>query len=229
MTRKIFLLSLLITILGFSLNVAAQEERYLKPIDEGTQNISFSQFRSKLINAVKKKDKKYLYSVLDPNIKISFGGDAGIADFKKIWEIDKPNSEVWKELLLVLNNGGTFTQENGKRTEQFCAPYTFTSFPEDLDAFEYNVIFGNNVRLREKPNLSSDIIAKLSYNILKIDFENSIQIPAESGRFVWYKVETLGGLKGFVSADYVRSPISYRACFEKQKGVWKMTAFIAGD
>lgn len=227
MKQKLFIFILLTLFLGIS-NVAAQE-RYLKPIDEGNQNTSFSQFRSKLISAVKNKDKKYLFSVLDPKIEVSFGGDNGIADFKKFWEIDKANSGVWEELLLVLNNGGTFLQENGKRTEQFCAPYTFTSFPEDLDAFEYNVIFGNNVRLRSKPNLSSDIVAKLSYNIVKIDFENSVRDSKDEGRFTWYKIETLGGLYGFVSADYVRSPIAYRACFEKKKGVWKMTAFIAGD
>jgi hypothetical protein len=227
MKRKLFLLILLTFILGIS-NIAAQE-RYLKPIDEGTQNTSFSKFRSKLISAVKNKDKKYLISILDSQIEVSFGGDNGIQDFKKFWEIDKANSEIWEELLLVLNNGGTFIQEKGKRTEQFCAPYTFTSFPEDLDAFEYNVIFGNNVRLRANPNLSSNTITKLSYNIVKIDFENSVQDSKSDGRFTWYKIETLGGLKGFVSADYVRSPIAYRACFEKKKGVWKMTAFIAGD
>ena len=47
--------------------------------------------------------------------------------------------------------------------------------------------------------------------------------------FIWYKIETLGGKKGFVSAEFVRSPIDYRACFEKKNGKWKMTAFVAGD
>jgi hypothetical protein len=43
------------------------------------------------------------------------------------------------------------------------------------------------------------------------------------------KVETLSGKKGFIKAKYVRSPIDYRAIFEKNNGKWKMGAFISGD
>jgi hypothetical protein len=39
----------------------------------------------------------------------------------------------------------------------------------------------------------------------------------------------LGGKKGFVKAEFVRSPIDYRAIFEKKGRNWKLTAFVAGD
>jgi hypothetical protein len=225
--KKPIVFILLILILGICSNIYAQKERFLLPVDEGKRDESFNIFRENLINAVKRKDKNHLIGVLDPNISLSFGGDAGIKDFKKYWEIDKSTTKIWDELLPVLTNGGKFSYDGGKKI--FCAPYSFTDFPDDLDAFEYQVIFGNNVRLRLRPDLSSRILTKLSYNIVKIDYEQSITDGNDEPNYIWYKIETLGGMKGFVSADYVRSPIDYRACFAKKGGKWKMTDFIAGD
>jgi hypothetical protein len=42
-------------------------------------------------------------------------------------------------------------------------------------------------------------------------------------------VKDAKGNKGFVLARDVRSPIDYRAYFEKHKGKWQMTVFVAGD
>jgi hypothetical protein len=223
MKQKIIYIGLLL-LLGVSINVSAQKERFVRPVDEGTKDKSFSAFRAKLIEAVKKRDKKYLLGVLDPNIKASFGGDDGIEDFKKMWKIDSSKSKLWDELRVVLSNGGAFYD---KKT--FAAPYSFKSFPDDLDAFEHQVIFGNNVNLRAKPNSSAKLISQLSYNIVKVDYENSVSDGKSELTYSWLKVETLGGKKGFVSAEHIRSPIDYRAIFVKEKGKWKMSTFVAGD
>jgi hypothetical protein len=204
------------------------QERYVIPVDEGPQDKSFLAFRNSLVSALKRKDKKYLIGILDKNISVSFGGDDGIEDFKTYWKLSGSKSEVWDELLKVVQNGGKFLNESGEK--EFCAPFSFLNFPEDIDSFEYNVIFGDNVRLRERPDLKSRISTQLSYNIVKIDWEKSVREgKSDESPFIWYKIETLGGLKGFVSAEFVRSPIDYRACFTKKNGKWKMTAFVAGD
>ncbi len=226
---KFKVLLFLLFLLTFGLVNTIAQERYVRPVDEGEQDASFSVFREKLIAAVKNHDKKYLLGIIDPKIKASFGGDDGIADFKKVWKINSPKSALWDELLVVLTNGGTFYKEADVKNKQFSAPYTFTSFPEDLDAFEHSIIFGNNVNLRVKPDLSANVVAKLNYNVVKVDFENSIKSKENENNYSWLKVETLGGKKGFVSAEYVRSPIDYRVFFEKKNGKWKMTAFVAGD
>lgn len=163
---------------------------------------------------------------MDKNIKNGFGGNDGITEFKKQWKINSSNSELWKELLTVLTHGGTFDK---RLRNSFYAPYLFTTFPEDLDAFEYQAIFGNNVNLRSKPDLNASIVANLSYNVVKVDYENSIKFPKDENEFLWLKIETLGGKKGFVKPEFVRSSIDYRAGFEKKKGKWMMTFFLAGD
>ncbi len=98
-----------------------------------------------------------------------------------------------------------------------------------MDAFGYHAIFGKDVNLRSKPQADAPVVDTLSYNIVQIELENSVRDKNKPDSYTWVKVNTLGGKKGFVQAKYVRSPIDYRAIFEKKNGKWKMTAFIAGD
>ncbi len=92
--RFIQISALSFLLFGILTNTFAQE-RYVRPVDEGKKDKSFSAFRDKLIEAVKKRDKKYLLSILDPNIKSSFGGDDGIKDFKTMWKIDSSKTKLW--------------------------------------------------------------------------------------------------------------------------------------
>lgn len=221
---KISIIGFLVFFLAFS---CFAQERYVKPVDEVKQDASFYAFRTRLIAAAEKHDAKFINSILDPKIQLSFGGHAGLKDFKEMWHIEKPNSKFWDEFLPVIKNGDIFSTEGRKKV--FYAPYTFTSFPNDLDSFEYFAIFGNNVNLRERPDGGSAILDRLSYNVVKIEDSGTVMKPGSSDDADWYKIETLGGKRGFVKAEYVRSPIDYRAGFEKKGGQWKMVTFIAGD
>ena len=209
-------------------SVAFGQERFVRPVDEAKLDASFLAFRTKLIAAAERRDAAFVLSILDPKIELSFGGHSGIKDFKEMWKIDRSDSKFWSEFLPVIKNGGSFLRQAGKRTGMFLAPYTFESFPEDLDAFEHQVIFGSDVNLRERPSPDSTVVAKLAYNVVKID-DSATVMKVGTENADWYRVETLGGLKGFVKAEFVRSPIDYRAGFEKKRGLWKMVVFIAGD
>ena len=43
-------------------------------------------------------DVVYVTGVLSPDVKASFGGDEGIAAFKRIWTLDRADSELWRLL-----------------------------------------------------------------------------------------------------------------------------------
>ncbi len=221
--------TLWITLIIFSTVAAvAAQERFVKPVDNAKSDASFLAFRTKLIAAAERKDANAILAIVDPQIKNGFGGDDGIANFKKQWKTTDKKSEFWKEFLPVIKNGGSFSKEN--RTKLFVAPYTFSDWPDDIDGFEYMVIFGNNVNLRERPGIDSRVIERLSYNVVKIDANASTTGDAgDEGAFKWYKLSTLSGKTGFVAAEFVRSHIDFRAGFEKKRGVWKMTFFLAGD
>lgn len=217
-------LSILFVLAVLSLSALAQE-KFVKPVDEASKDASFVAFRTKLIAAAERKDVKHILSIIDPKIKNGFGGNDGIAAFKRDWKLTSKNSEFWKEFLAVIKNGGSF--EKGG-TSSFMAPYTFTAWPDDVDGFEYHAIFGNNVNLRKAPDMNAEVVARLSYNIVKIELE-TVPKSGKSEYPGWLEISTLGGLRGYVKNEFVRGHIDFRAGFTKKRGVWKMDFFLAGD
>jgi len=203
------------------------QERFVKPSDDAAKDPSFLAFRTKLIAAAEMHDSAFILRILDPKIELSFGGDKGVKDFIRIWKINSRNSPFWPEFLAVIKNGGSFDNPD-KVANLFVAPYLFSSWPDDLDLFEYHAIFGNNVNLRKQPRRDAEVVAQLSYNVVQIEPE-TVSKSGKSGYPEWWEVKTLGGLKGYVKREYVRGPIDYRAGFEKKRGQWKMTFFLAGD
>lgn len=220
-------LTALVLTLALFYAVPAQE-RFVPFADEGVKDASFAAFRARLIAAVKERDVKYLVGVLDPEVTASFGGDEGVADFRRFWKVDKRDSEFWDELLKVLLNGGYMSENAG--VPLFAAPYTFTGFPQDLDPFSYSVVFGNSVALRDAPSLGGKVITRLDYNIVTVDPDKSVVTGrGDRAKVAWAYIKTLGGKRGYVSGQYVRSPVDCRAIFEKRDGKWRLTAFVAGD
>jgi hypothetical protein len=224
MNKKLMKIFAALWVLAFALGVAGQE-RFVRPVDEAGEDKSFLEFRTKLIAAAERKDREHILSILDPDISSSFGGHHGVEGFKELWEFAGENTRFWDEFLKVLRNGGMWYREEGRRTI-FTAPYIFEGFPGDLDSFEHGVVFGTNVNLREKPSVDSKVVAQLSHNVVRIE---ETKLTEDDGRPDWYRVKTLGGKAGWVKGDYIRSPIDYRAGFEKKGGKWKMIFFIAGD
>jgi hypothetical protein len=45
----------------------------------------------------------------------------------------------------------------------------------------------------------------------------------------WERVTLGNGKSGYVSSQYIRSAIEYRAFFKQIGGKWNLTAFVAGD
>lgn len=192
----------------------------LYPVDEAAKDPSFFVFRARLFRAIQQRDSAYLISIVDPNIANNFGGDDGLAHFKRIWRPERPTSQVWKELMNTLALGGKFDEN-----KSFAAPYLFNGFPERFDAFEYSAIIDEGVRVRREPNTRAQVIRTLSFDVVKLATGTTVNANQRE----WVPIELADGQKGWVASEYIRSPIDLRAIFEKKNGKWVMTAFIAGD
>ena len=214
-----FLVLMLLMLVG-SVNLSAQVAK-LYPVDEAAKDPSFFAFRSRLLQAIQKKDSAFLLSIVDPAIENNFGGDNGLAHFKTIWHPERATSPVWSELMRTLALGGKFGSD-----KSYAAPYLFNGFPEKLDAFVHSAIIDDSVRVRKEPNTRSAVIRTLSFDIVKLGQEKA---TSSASSRQWVPVVLEDGQKGYVAAEYIRSPIDYRAIFEKKNGKWIMTAFIAGD
>jgi hypothetical protein len=198
------------------LGTPAQNLRTLRPVDEAAKSADFLAFRMRLQDIVARRDAAALLEVIHPDIKIGFGGHDGVAAFQEEWKPREPGSTLWKELGNILKLGGTF---DGPAS--FTAPYTFSRWPDNVDAFEFGAVTGTNVRIRTAPNLNAPVIKTVSHVILELAFEEK---PVEE----WTAVK-LDGKTAHVDSRYIRSAIDYRANFVRSGGRWRMVLFLAGD
>jgi hypothetical protein len=193
----------------------ASVEPTLRPLDEAARRPDFLNFRRRLQDAVARRDERALLASVHPNVRISFGDSGGIQAFRK--EVVASRDEnFWSEFATILRLGGRFREENA-----FDAPYTFASWPTDLDAFGCLAVIGTRVRVRAAPNLSARILATLDFAIVRT-------LPDRAGA-EWRHIQLADGRTGYMASRYVRSPIDHRALFEFEKGRWWLMAYVAGD
>lgn len=219
----------LIALLLFSIVplLSAQPGKFPPPNDMAKDK-SLVAFVNQLKTAVKKKDKAFLLSVLDKDIRNGFGGNDGIEEFKKQWNWSKDTLTVWHRLQQVLNIGGGFMEGEPGIPRMYAFPYVFNLDPGDADIFSVGVITGKNVNFREKPDLKGKVITQLTYDV--VEFSGETRGKNAVGDPEWYQVETANHKKGWVFWQYVYSPVNYRLLLTKNsQGKWKITAFLAGD
>lgn len=185
-------------------------------VDEGSRDADFAAYRELLLTAVRAGDVKAIVALADPKVRTSFGDGGGSAALGKT--LARP--EVLAELEQILTLGGTFRGEGADAS--FWAPYVYSSYPDAHDAFTTVAVIADDVPLRETADANAPAIATLSRDIV----ERVSQGPAEGA---WQKVKTADGKTGYVETKSVRSPIDYRAGFNKSAQGWRMTAFVAGD
>ena len=199
---------------------AARRNSQLLPIDQATLRPDFFSFRARLQTAIARHDLDALVTIVDPNVKNSFGGDDGIEEFRKGWRPEAADSTLWSELGEVLALGGSFDQP---RTT-FTAPYVFSRWPGDYDAFEHVAIISADVRVRAAPRLDAPTLTALSFAIVPVA-PSDLHVGAD----VFTAIRLEGGRVGYVSTAFVRSPIDYRAIFELKAEGWRLVSFLAGD
>jgi hypothetical protein len=187
----------------------------LRPRNEAAKDPHFEAFLRDVRSAVARRDGAAILRIADPGIKLDFGGTEGIQYLKKT--IDDNDEEFWRELGTALDIGGTF-----REPDSFSTPYVYSEWPDALDAFSCLAVTATGVRLREKPNATSAIVARLDYDIVE-ELQDRERIEE------WRHVRLWNGQQGYVASQFVRSPIGYRAWFQRTKDGWRLMAFLAGD
>ena len=188
----------------------------LTPVDEAAMQPDFFSFRAQLATAVARRDAAAVLAAVDERVRTGFGGDDGRAAFERQWLPDRPDSRLWEALGAVLALGGSFTG-----TQQFSAPYVYSRWPEDLDAFEHVAVIASDVRLRAAPRADATVIGRASFLVL--------ELAGPAGADGWFPVRTPDGRAGYVAHALARSPLDYRAIFERRDGRWQLVAFVSGD
>jgi len=205
-------------------------ERKAAFVDQGAKDATFVSYRDKMLDAIVRRDVDEVVLAAAPDVHLDFGGGAGRAEFRQRLTLteedlaeeyghlaDEQREQYWEALEEVLRLGGVFTQPT-----RFEAPYTWSvELTESEEPFSTSFVVGTSVPLRGRPSKFGDVITLLDEDIVQV---------LEGGRGTEFlEIQLVDGRRGFVHKDNLRSPIDYRAIFEKKAGLWLMTAFIAGD
>lgn len=203
----------------------AAEDMKLMPVDEGAQDRSWLHFRARLLDAIARGDHEAVLSIVAPNVRNSMGAPAGIAEFRKRWDVDDAASPLWSQLASALFLGSAWmTTDKGQR--ELCAPYVAVNWPDGLDAAAYGAITVKDALLKRTPSNNADTLTELSYDIVHVDnWEVSDTDSAVAQKWVAVRA---GEAQGFVPAEAVRSAIEHRACFLHTARGWRMTSFLLG-
>jgi hypothetical protein len=206
-----------LVLLLLPLYAPAQQPSVLLPVDEAALRPAFFAFRARLQQAIARRDARTILDAVDPDVRTSFGDGGGLDDFHRQWRPDTPDSPLWSTLGTVLALGGSFADDGS-----FRAPYVFSRWPDDMDAFEHMAVVAESVRVRERPGLDAPVVGSVSFGIVRVEAPEDREAP-------WRAVRLADGRRGFMATQYLRSPVDYRAIFSETAGGWRLTAFVAGD
>lgn len=200
----------------------------LLPPQQSLADASLSAYLQDLQQAVNALDENKLKQLLDPNIKIGFGGNGGWNSFSERWHPEQDSAEIWILLERLLRLGGDYPLKNN--ADLYAIPYVYSNWPDSVDAFSHTAVTATGAILRQEPSETAASICTLGQVILQVDASKSY--PQQQGtEKEWWYVQTLDKrLSGYIIHTQVHSPISYRVLFNKNKqGKWLMTALVSGD
>lgn len=213
--------AVLLLIAAFCCAPAHAQQRKLPIVDEAAGDATWLRFKKQLMGAIEKRDKQFLLSILDKNVRNQDERARGIATFRKQWELDTDDSPLWRELATALQLGGAYIKRDKRR--EFCVPYLLGRWPDDVGPVNHAVVISRDAQVLSEPSASSAALGTLSYDIVPItDWE--VDDKAADAKQKWVKIR-FRERDGYVPEEQVRSPIEQAACFVKGANGWRMTAF----
>jgi hypothetical protein len=187
------------------------------PVDDASSRPDFFSFRAQLQRTIARHDTAALLAVVHPQIRNPFGDNDGIDEFRRMWNIDAADSEIWEVIATVLGLGGSFLD-----TDTFVAPYVFSRWPAWFDSFEHVAVIGTDVRVRLQPAADAPVITTMTFAVLPVA-RPDVEVDG------WTAVRVDGNRTGYIASQFVRSPVDYRAIFRDEGRQWRLVTLVAGD
>lgn len=207
-----------------SAGVALAQPVKLVPVDEAAGDATWTRFRARLIDALIRRDHKFVDGIVDRKVR-NISGNDGIAQFRTLWEPQKADSPLWSELPKVLFLGSTRAKREGG--EEICAPYVYFKWPAHAPDDANAAVIAKDAIVQLRPSSASPALVTLAYDLVEVrDWE--VTDEDKTSKQIWVAVKTASG-NGYLPQEQVRSPLEYRACFVKRDGNWRMSGLEVGE
>lgn len=198
-------------------NVETYIQVAVEPANDLVEGSDFANFIAEFREALEARNEAKVREHLADDIVISFGGHVGWDDLVSYWSIDEGSEAFYRVLNSQIRYGVVDTSGDGTR---YVAPYTFASFPDSMDMYRDKVVTGSSVNVRTRPTTDSEVITQVTYDVVRTLSGD------EDG---WTKIQLPDGERGFISSQFLKDPLYYRAVFEKVDGKWMVLSFVKGD
>ena len=145
----------------------ASQERKFEPVDEAGKDASWVSFRKRLMDAVERRDLKFVLGILDRNVRASIDGERGVAGFRKAWDIDAADTPLWRELREPPLFLGRLTS-SATRDPRNCARRTCSRGGRTTWIRRYGAITTKDVLLKAGPHADRSTLQTLSHEIVTV-------------------------------------------------------------
>jgi hypothetical protein len=202
----------------------AQELRFT-PIDEGSADINWLNYKNRLIDALEARNRPVVLAAIDPNVDNGPEHKPGLEEFRRRWDFDDDTSPLWYELQKALVLGGAYVKDEQGRA-RFCAPYVAAKWPTTVDPFAFGAIVSADVLVKTEPSSEARTMARLTHEVVRVE---DWEVPDSTPGFPqkWTRIEMRSG-SGYVPEQQIRSPIEHMACFAARGGTWRLVSLTAG-
>ena len=214
-----------------SAQITAAPPRKLLPVDEGSTDATWVQFRATLLEALQRGDRRLLAGIVDANVLNALETPRGIAEFRKMWNFDGDSADnrLLRDLSIALQMGSAWYQPK-KSARLLCAPYVPIKWPlDDVDPYDSGAIVVKDALVKDAPSHSARTLDNLSYDIVAVsDWEVADKEVSLQQRWVKIRRASRDGYDGYVPAEHIRSAIEHRACFARTAAGWRLVEYVLG-
>lgn len=171
-------------------------------------------FRANLADAVRQRDVRALSALAAEDIKLDFGGGAGVAELQR--RLSDPQQDLWAELDAIMPLGCAENDQGG-----VTIPWIFEQDLGSRDPFSSMLVLGEGVPVLSAPAADARPIGEVSWDLVEI---TALQPGAAFQQIVLPDEQT-----GFIASDRLRSPVDYRLTASSRNGKWSIISLINGD
>ncbi|MCK9544749.1 MAG: hypothetical protein M0R03_22245 [Novosphingobium sp.] len=172
-------------------------------------------FRLALAHAVLALDADAIAAMALPGVRLGFGGDDGRDRFREA--LAAPDGKLLGELREVLSLGCA-----PDRSGNLVMPAYFARDPGDIDMYSAMLVTGADVPLLAEGKAGAKMVRVMSWEVVSLDGDLQADKP-------YQRVKASDGAAGWVAGTALRSLLDYRLLATRDRGEWKISAFLAGD
>lgn len=205
--------------------------------DESANDESFAAYLTQLREVIRNRDLDALGALVDEDqVLATASGQRGMLAMIETWDLalHPRRSPFWRKLQDAVDGGCQWDEDEGTFSApafMFHSKYGKQLLDEHILPQHRAVITGQRVRVRSQPSLQGEVLAELSWEVVKLSGPADPATMTEIGgsRYPWYPIVLPDGQRGFCYGKYIRPLHFLRATFGMVGGEWKLIAFPTAE